>query len=195
MMENTIYGYARVSTKKQADDGNSLEDQEKKLRDAGATVIIKEKYTGSVTKRPELDKLLQEIKPGDTLIVTTLDRIARSTSHGIELIDRLTEKNITVHILNLGTLNETPIGNLVRNVLLSFAEFEREMIVERTQAGRAIARQDPNYKEGRPKKYTPKQMDHAMELLSTMSYKQVEEVTGISKSTLIREKKRRTAVQ
>ena len=194
-MENTIYGYARVSTKKQADDGNSLEDQEKKLRDAGATVIIKEKYTGSVTKRPELDKLLQEIKPGDTLIVTTLDRIARSTSHGIELIDRLTEKNITVHILNLGTLNETPIGNLVRNVLLSFAEFEREMIVERTQAGRAIARQDPNYKEGRPKKYTPKQMDHAMELLSTMSYKQVEEVTGISKSTLIREKKRRTAVQ
>ena len=194
-MENTIYGYARVSTKKQADDGNSLEDQEKKLRDAGATVIIKEKYTGSVTKRPELDKLLQEIKPGDTLIVTTLDRIARSTSHGIELIDRLTEKNITVHILNLGTLNETPIGNLVRNVLLSFAEFEREMIVERTQAGRAIARQDPNYKEGRPKKYTPKQMDHAMELLSTMSYKQVEEVTVISKSTLIREKKRRTAVQ
>lgn len=194
-MENTIYGYARVSTKKQADDGNSLEDQEKKLRDAGATVIIKEKYTGSVNKRPELDKLLQEIKPGDTLIVTTLDRIARSTSHGIELIDRLTEKNITVHILNLGTLNETPIGNLVRNVLLSFAEFEREMIVERTQAGRAIARQDPNYKEGRPKKYTPKQLDHAMELLSTMSYKQVEEVTGISKSTLIREKKRRTAVQ
>ena len=194
-MENTIYGYARVSTKKQADDGNSLEDQEKKLRDAGATVIIKEKYTGSVTKRPELDKLLQEIKPGDTLIVTTLDRIARSTSHGIELIDRLTEKNITVHILNLGTLNETPIGNLVRNVLLSFAEFEREMIVERTQAGRAIARQDPNYKEGRPKKYTPKQLDHAMELLSTMSYKQVEEVTVISKSTLIREKKRRTAVQ
>ena len=194
-MENTIYGYARVSTKKQADDGNSLEDQEKKLRDAGATVIIKEKYTGSVTKRPELDKLLQEIKPGDTLIVTTLDRIARSTSHGIELIDRLTEKNITAHILNLGTLNETPIGNLVRNVLLSFAEFEREMIVERTQAGRAIARQDPNYKEGRPKKYTPKQLDHAMELLETMSYKQVEEVTGISKSTLIREKKRRTAVQ
>ena len=193
-MENTIYGYARVSTKKQADDGNSLEDQEKKLRDAGATVIIKEKYTGSVTKRPELDKLLQEIKPGDTLIVTTLDRIARSTSHGIELIDCLTEKNITVYILNLGTLNETPIGNLVRNVLLSFAEFEREMIVERTQAGRAIARQDPNYKEGRPKKYTPKQLDHAMELLSTMSYKQVEEVTGISKSTLIREKKRRTAL-
>lgn len=194
-MENTIYGYARVSTKKQADDGNSLEDQEKKLRDAGATVIIKEKYTGSVTKRPELDKLLQEIKPGDTLIVTTLDRIARSTSHGIELIDRLTEKNITVHILNLGTLNETPIGNLVRNVLLSFAEFEREMIVERTQAGRAIARQDPNYKEGRPKKYTPKKLDHAMELLETMSYKQVEEVTGISKSTLIREKKRRMAMQ
>lgn len=191
-MKNTIYGYARVSTKKQADDGNSLEDQEKKLRDAGATVIIKEKYTGSVNKRPELDKLLQEIKPGDTLIVTTLDRIARSTSHGIELIDRLTEKNITVHILNLGTLNETPIGNLVRNVLLSFAEFEREMIVERTQAGRAIARQDPNYKEGRPKKYTPKQLDHAMELLETMSYKQVEEVTGISKSTLIREKKRRS---
>ena len=190
-----VYGYARVSTKKQADDGNSLEDQEKKLLEAGAQIIIKENYTGSLIKRPELDKLMQEIKPGDILLVTSLDRIARSITHGVELIDQLTEKNVTVNVLNLGVLNGTSVGNLVRNVLLSFAEFERETIIQRTQAGRAIARQDPNYKEGRPKKYTSKQMDHAMELLSTMSYKQVEEVTGISKSTLIREKKRRTALQ
>ena len=189
-----VYGYARVSTKKQADDGNSLEDQEQKLLDAGAQKIIKEKYTGSLIKRPELDKLMEEIKPGDILLVTSLDRIARSITHGLELIDQLTEKNVTVNVLNLGVLNGTSVGNLVRNVLLSFAEFERETIIQRTQAGRAIARQDPNYKEGRPKKYTPKQMDHAMELLETMSYKQVEEVTGISKSTLIREKKRRTAL-
>jgi len=71
--------------------------------------------------------------------------------------------------------------------MLAFAEYERGMIVERTQTGRAIARQDPNYREGRPKKYSGSQLNHAMELLEEgRTYKQVEELTGISKSTLIR---------
>jgi DNA invertase Pin-like site-specific DNA recombinase len=71
--------------------------------------------------------------------------------------------------------------------MLAFAEYERGMIVERTQTGRAIARQDPNYREGRPKKYSPTQLKHALELLEDgCTYRQVEELTGISKSTLIR---------
>lgn len=74
---------------------------------------------------------------------------------------------------------------------MAFAEFERDMIVERTQEGKAIARQQPGYREGRPKKYTKKQIDHAIELLEDKSYKQVEEMTGISKSTLIRAKRER----
>ena len=78
-------------------------------------------------------------------------------------------------------------SNLILTVMLAFAEYERGMIVERTQTGKAVARQDPNFREGRPKKFTATQMQHAMELLeSGKSYKQVEAITGISKSTLIR---------
>ncbi len=75
-------------------------------------------------------------------------------------------------------------------VMLAFAEYERGMIVEHTQTGRAIARQDPNYREGRPKKYSPTQLRHALELLEAgKTYRQVEALTGISKSTLIRGRK------
>jgi DNA invertase Pin-like site-specific DNA recombinase len=75
--------------------------------------------------------------------------------------------------------------------MLAFAEYERGMIVERTQTGKAVARQDPNFREGRPKKYTKRQLQHAMELLNSgKSYKQVEAMTGISKSTLIRARKK-----
>ncbi|SER07508.1 hypothetical protein SAMN05216362_1457 [Piscibacillus halophilus] len=75
--------------------------------------------------------------------------------------------------------------------MLSFAEFERDMIVERTQEGKAIAKQRDDFREGRPKKYNKKQIEHAISLKENNSYKQVEEMTGISKSTLIRAKKER----
>ena len=88
----------------------------------------------------------------------------------------------------MGCIDNTPTGKLILTVMLAFAEFERDMIVERTQEGRAIARLNPDYKEGRKKKFTSQQINHALELLETHSYKQVEALTGISKSTLIRAK-------
>lgn len=184
-----IYAYCRVSTKGQAKDGNSLEVQEKVVKEAGATEIYADTFTGTKAHRPELDKLLNVIVAGDTLIVTKLDRIARSATQGIELIQNLLDKGVTVNILNMGKLDNTPTGKLIRNILLSFAEFERDMIVERTQEGKTIARQNPDFSEGRPKKYSRQQMQHALELLESHSYKQVEQLTGISKSTLIRAKK------
>ena len=184
-----IYAYCRVSTKGQAKDGNSLEVQEKAVKEAGATEIYADTFTGTKAHRPELDKLLNVIVAGDILIVTKLDRIARSATQGIELIQNLLDKGVTVNILNMGKLDNTPTGKLIRNILLSFAEFERDMIVERTQEGKTIARQNPDFSEGRPKKYSRQQMQHALELLESHSYKQVEQLTGISKSTLIRAKK------
>lgn len=186
------YGYARVSTKGQAKDGNSLVVQEKALRDSGAEKIYKETFTGRETDRPELDKLLKGLQAGDRLIVTKLDRIARSAVKGIELVDSLLARGITVHILNMGILDDTPTGKLIRTIFLGFAEFERDMIVERTQEGKQIARENARrhgelFREGRPNKYTTQQMNHAMELLKTYSYNQVAEMTGISKSTLIRQ--------
>ncbi|MCX4321739.1 MAG: recombinase family protein [Lachnospiraceae bacterium] len=183
-----IYGYSRVSTKGQAKDGNSLESQEKALREAGATKIYTDAFTGTKTDRPEFDKLLAEIKAGDTLVVTKLDRFARSMSQGSELVSELIDRGIRVYILNIGVLDNTPASKLIRNVFFAFAEFERDMIVERTQEGKAVAKQNPEFREGRPKKYSKKQVEHALELLKDHSYRQVEELTGISKSTLIRAK-------
>ena len=90
----------------------------------------------------------------------------------------------------MGIVENTLTGNLILTVMLAFAEYERGMIVERTQTGKAVARQDPNFREGRPRKYTATQMQHAMDRLrSGQTYKQVEAMTGISKSTLIRMRK------
>lgn len=186
-----IYGYARVSTKGQAKDGNSLEAQEKALKESGASEIYVDAFTGTKTDRPEFDKLMDKIQKGDTLIVTKLDRFARSMTQGSELVSDLIEKGIKVYILNIGVMDNTPSSKLIRNVFLAFAEFERDMIVERTMEGKAIAKQNPDFREGRPKKYSRKQIEHALELLNSNSYKQVEDMTGISKSTLIRAKKKR----
>lgn len=185
-----VYGYARVSTKTQAKDGNSLEAQENALRAAGAAEVYADAFTGTKSHRPELDKLLAVMQPGDILKVTKLDRIARSARQGIELIQSLLDKGITVHVLNMGMMDNTPTGKLVRNVMLAFAEFERDMIVERTGEGKAVARQNPGFKEGRPPKYGKAQLKHALELLESHSYKEVSEMTGISKSTLLRAKKK-----
>lgn len=146
-----LYGYARVSTKGQATDGNSLEDQTNKLREAGAVKIFTDSFTGTKIDRPEFDKLLAALKEGDTLVVTKLDRIARSAIKGSELIQELLDKGVTVHVLNMGIMDNTPTGKLIRNVMFAFAEFERDMIIERTREGKEIARQSPDYREGRPK--------------------------------------------
>ena len=101
-----VYGYSRVSTKTQAKDGNGLEAQNVALKEAGAEVIYTDAFTGTKTDRPELNKLLNQLKDGDKLIVTKLDRIARSASQGIELVNQLLERGIVVHILNI--LNSHP---------------------------------------------------------------------------------------
>ena len=181
-----VYGYARVSTAGQAKDGNSLEAQTKKLLEAGATLIFRETYTGTKVKRPELEKLLEKIKDGDTLIVCKLDRIARSTIQGIELVETLLEKGVIVNILNIGIMDDTPSGKLIRTIFLAFAEFERDLIVSRTAEGKEIAKQKEGFREGRPKKFSRAHMAHAAELLKTHTYREVTEMTGISKSTLIR---------
>lgn len=185
-----IYGYARVSTTGQAQNGNSLEQQKQVLEQNGATEIYSDTFTGTKTNRPNLQKLLLKLQKGDTLIVTKLDRIARSITQGTELITELINKGIKVNILNIGVMDNTPSSKLIRNIFFSFAEFERDMIVERTQEGKAIAKTKDGFKEGRPNKYTQEQLNHAMNLLNEHSYKEVERMTKISKSTLIREKRK-----
>jgi len=181
-----IVGYARVSTKNQSRYGNSLEEQEKILIENGCTGIYKESYTGTKTDRPVFNEVLSLLEPGDTLMVTKLDRFARSAVEGVSLVRELLSNGIRIHILNMGLLEDSPMGRLILTVMAAFAEFERDMIIERTQEGKEIAKTKPGYKEGRPKKYSEAQIRLALDLLKTHSYTQVSEMTGISKSTLVR---------
>lgn len=181
------YGYARVSTFNQ-----ELETQIQALKKESCDVIYSEKFTGTKADRPKFMELLSELETGDTLVVTKLDRFARSTIDAINTVKQLFEKGVKVHVLNMGLVEDTPTGRLIFNIMSSFAEFERDMIVERTQEGKAIAKQRDDFREGRPNKYSKKQIEHALGLLVTNSYKQVEAVTGISKSTLIRAKRKQS---
>ncbi|MGE7689544.1 recombinase family protein [Lysinibacillus sp. NPDC097214] len=184
----TVYGYARVSTK-----GQELEVQIEALEKENVEYIYKEKFTGTSIDRPQLQELIETLQAGDKLIVTKLDRLARNTKEGIELIEQLFGKDVKVHVLNVGLLENTSMGRFFLTTLLAVAEMERNMIIERTQEGKAIAKQNPNYREGRKPTYTKVQLDHAMKLKETHSFSQVEEATGISMSTLKREAKKRKA--
>lgn len=162
-----ICGYARVRTKLQEREGNSLEAQEQQLKAAGARIVFTESFTGATLDRPQLNELRKALEDGDTLMITKLDRLARSASQGITFIEDLLSHGISVHVLNMGLIDNTPTGKLIRSILLAFAEFERDMIVERTQEGRRLS----GHYGGRPRKYKREQLEHAMHLLETNFYK------------------------
>ena len=185
---NMIYGYARVSSKKQL-HGNSLEEQRAALTANGAISITAEQYTGKTTSRPKLQALIASLRAEDTLMVTKLDRLARNVTEGIELIRELFARDIKVHVLNIGLLENTSMGNFFITTLLAVAELERSMIIERTQAGKEVARTKAGFREGRPP-LPEKKLLYAMELLKSHSYKEVTDITGISKATLWRAKQR-----
>ena len=190
-----IYGYCRVSTRGQL-DGNSLEGQKEQiLKDYPTAIIIEEQISGAKAVRPKFDELVQRLESGDMLVVTKLDRFARSVIQGSETVNNLIDRGVRVNILTMGAiLDNTPNSRLIRNIFFSFAEFERDMIYERTQEGKALARQRGDFKEGRPRKFSPAKVDEALNYIeSGNSFKKASEVFGISKTTLIRRMQERKA--
>ena len=153
---------------------------------AFSCLIIRLAYFGLFSVTHEVIRQMQE---NDMLVVSKLDRLARNTEEGIKIVKNLFLKKCSVHVLNVGLLEDTAMGQFFITTLLAVAELERNQIIERCQTGKAIARQNPDFTEGRPKKYSRQQVQHALDLLESHSYKQVEQMTGISKSTLIRAKK------
>ncbi len=182
---NTIYGYARVSTVKQ-----DLSSQVDDLKQAGATKIFKDKYTGTTANRPEFDKLMAKIKSGDTLIVTKLDRLARNTQDALNIVKKMNAEGVILWVLNIGTIdNYSPSGRLIFTVFSAFVEFERDLIVSRTQEGKAWAKaNNPNFHEGMPRKYNQEQIDFAWKLHTQdhMSYSEISKKLGISQATIYR---------
>ncbi|MCI7396679.1 MAG: recombinase family protein [Erysipelatoclostridium ramosum] len=179
-----IYGYARVSTAQQ-DYATQIAD----LKKAGATKIFKDKYTGTTANRPEFDKLMTTIKNGDTLIVTKLDRLARNTQDALNIVKKMNAEGVILRVLNIGTIDNSPSGRLIFTVFSAFAEFERDLIVSRTQEGKAWAKaNNPNFHDGMPRKYTKEQIDFAWKLHTQnhMSYSEISKKLGISKATIYR---------
>lgn len=184
-----VYGYIRVSTKGQV-PGTSLAEQEQQIRERYPAAIIVSEAASGAHQRQGFDALCEKLQSGDTLVVCKMDRFCRSAKEGLQYVDMLREKGVSVHILNMGLLDNSPMGRLVATMLLAFAEFERSQIIERTQNGRIAARDKPGFRDGRPPKYTALQLEHALGLLDGNSYKQVEAMTGISRSTLQRARKK-----
>lgn len=149
------YGYGRVSTKGQEQNGNSLDDQEAKLKEAGCDEIVLETYTGTSMDRPKFTKLLDKLVAGDTLVVCKLDRFARTAREGLEVVEDLMARGVKVHILNMGLIEDTPMGRVILTVMLAFAQFERDSIVDRTSDGKARAKAKPGFREGRPRVEIP----------------------------------------
>jgi DNA invertase Pin-like site-specific DNA recombinase len=185
-----IYGYARVSTRKQL-DGYGLDVQKHEILSKYPTALIyEEQHTGGKMARPVFSSLFSQLQSGDVLVVARLDRFARNTIEGIRVVEELFRRKVAIHILNVGLLEDTPMGRFFLTTMLAVAELERNMIIERTQNGKELARLREGYQEGRPRKYTDDELLEAVLLLDEYSYRDVAALTGISKSTIMRAKKR-----
>ncbi|WP_392538558.1 recombinase family protein [Legionella sp. 227] len=176
-------GYARVSTKEQ-----SLSMQVDALKKAGCDQIHEEIASGAKTARPVLDEIMRNIREGDTLVIWKLDRLGRNLAHLIHLTNKLIEKKVGLISLNDPIDTSTAQGRMVFGIFATLAEFERELIRERTQAGLKSARARGR-KGGRPKGMSKSAMEKAAiaEALyknGTIPVKKIAEQLDISKTTL-----------
>jgi DNA invertase Pin-like site-specific DNA recombinase len=142
-----LVGYARTST---LDQKAGLAAQLRDLKDVGCTKVFSEELSSVATKRPELDRAIDYVREGDTLIVTKLDRLARSVADLVRITEALKEKRVRLRILALNLDTGTPTGKLMLNLLGSIAEFERELMLERQREGIAKAKAEGKYKGRAP---------------------------------------------
>lgn len=178
----TKYGYARVSTLKQ-----DLAEQIDKIAARGVDRdnIFAEKMTGTKSDRPQWDKLMNVVQSGDEIVVTKLDRLGRSLQVILKGINELTEKKVKVNVGNMQFDKMTPQGRLMLNVMASFAEFERDMIVERMQGARAYKRKtDPHYCEGRHRKLTSQMVKAMQNYYKTHTQVQTAKAFNVSPRTV-----------
>lgn len=181
-MEGYKLGYARVSKQEQ-----NLERQIDQLKEAGCKKIFEEKITGTKKERPELDKMLNELRDGDTIIITELTRLSRSRKDLFDLVELIESKNANIKSLKESWLDTTtPQGKLMFTIFAGISQFERDLISQRTLEGLASARARGR-KGGRPAK-DKKDIDVAIKMYNSRlhSVSEIENTTGVSKATLYR---------
>ena len=155
-----IIGYARVST-----TGQNLDVQRKQLQLAGCEKVYEEKHTGFDRKRPQLEKMLKTIEDGDTLVISSLDRLARSTHDLFEITKTLKKNGAQFRSLREPWADTTsPMGKFLLTVFAGLSELERSLINDRTEEGRKSA-QKRGVKFGRKPKLTPHQQEQVKEML------------------------------
>ncbi|KZL26153.1 recombinase family protein [Pseudovibrio sp. Ad37] len=175
-------GYARVST-----EGQTLDQQAQRLEQAGCEMLFEEKISGAALNRPELEKLLSQLRKDDVLVVTRLDRLARSTSELLRVTEIINEKQAGLQSLEEPWADTTtPAGKMIMTVFSGIAEFERTLILSRTQEGRdaAMAR---GVAFGRPQKLRPEQKEIARDLVHQgKSISAVARTFGVHPATIYR---------
>jgi DNA invertase Pin-like site-specific DNA recombinase len=177
-------GYARVST-----DDQTLDLQRDALKRAKCRQIYEEHASGKNANRPELDACLKSLREGDTLVVWRLDRLGRSLADLIHLTNEFRSRNVDLESLTEKIETGSPAGNLVFHVFGALAEFERNLIRERTMAGLKAARARGR-KGGRPRKLSAKELKTIAALLKApeVSVQEIAKRYGVSRSTLYRNK-------
>ena len=180
-MKHCTFGYARVSTEQQ-----NLDRQLDMLNRYGVDYIFNEKMTGTKRDRPELNKLLDRLMAGDTVVVESLSRLGRSTKDLIELVELFEKKQVHLVSLKEQIDTSTPAGKLLFTLMSAIAQFERDVIAERTREGLNAARARGRV-GGRPRTNEQK-VRQAVKLYQTGQYsvREIEELTGVKKSTLYR---------
>ncbi len=180
-MKNYTFGYARVSTEQQ-----NLDRQLDALKKYGVDCIYNEKMTGTKKDRPELNKMLDRMTEGDTVVIESLSRLGRSTKDLIELTELFHSKGVNLVSLKEAIDTNTSTGKLLFTLMSAIAQFERDTIADRTREGLKAARARGRT-GGRPKTDSDT-IKKAVKLYNTQQYsvKEIEEMTGIKKSTLYR---------
>ncbi|MFT8507591.1 recombinase family protein [Acetobacter sp.] len=179
------YGYTRVSTNEQTNDPQVIALKREGLSE---DMIVRDIISGGVPalSRPGMSSLLQSLQPGDSLIAAKLDRLGRDTLDVIGLIRTLNKRSINLRILNIGVETNTPNGRLFLTILAGFAEFEREIIRERTVAGLEAARA-AGKRLGRRPKLTDRQRNHVLTMSAAgQNNGQIADILGVSISTIQR---------
>ena len=176
-----IVGYARVSTADQ-----NLDRQQDALYKYGIDKLYCEKLSGTKKSRPELDRMLKELNNGDTVVIESLSRLGRSVKNLSELMEKFNEQNIRLVSLKETIDTTSSTGRLLFTILSSLAQFERDVIVERTQEGlkAARARGRTGGRPGTDEKIIQKAV--ALYLTKQYTVSEISKITGVSKSTLYR---------
>jgi DNA invertase Pin-like site-specific DNA recombinase len=175
-------GYARVSTTEQ-----NLDIQKKILEEEGCELIFEEKISGAKKVRPELDKLLSQLRSKDILVVCKLDRLARSTKHLLEIVDTLQEKKASFYSIGEPWADTTShAGKMIMTVFAGISEFERDLIRERTGIGRKEAMKR-GVKFGRPQKLSQEKQKLALRLVEEgKSVSEIAKTFDVNRSTIYR---------